>query len=84
MNYRDNVLLNWFLSISFTSVVEISPNSNLLVLTGNDMQMELIELEAEIPIIYYILVFRLLPPLLSILSPLGQFPPLVWITTCCP
>jgi hypothetical protein len=47
MNYRDNVLLNWFQSIPFTSVVEIYPNSNLLVLTGNDMQMELIELEAN-------------------------------------
>jgi hypothetical protein len=47
MNYRDNVLLNWFQSIPFTSIVEIYPNSNLLVLTGNDMQMELIELEAN-------------------------------------
>ena len=47
MNYRDTVLLNWFQSIPFTSIVEIYPNSNLLVLTGNDMQMELIELEAN-------------------------------------
>jgi hypothetical protein len=47
MNYRDNVLLNWFQSIPFASIVEIYPNSNLLVLTGNDMQMELIELEAN-------------------------------------
>lgn len=47
MNYRDNALLNWFQSIPFTSIVEIYPNSNLLVLTGNDMQIELEELETN-------------------------------------
>jgi len=47
MNYRDNELLNWFQSIPFTNIVEIYPNSNLLVLTGNDMQNELEALEAD-------------------------------------
>jgi hypothetical protein len=47
MNYRDNELLNWFQSIPFTNIVEIYPNSNLLVLTGNDMQNELMDLEAD-------------------------------------
>jgi hypothetical protein len=47
MNYRDNVLLNWFQSIPFTDIVEIYPNSNLLRLTGNDMEEELEALEAD-------------------------------------
>jgi hypothetical protein len=45
MNYRDNVLLNWFQSIPYTSIVKIYPNSNLLALKGHDIEIELIELE---------------------------------------